>query len=144
MSTLNWYWFRWKPLLLFILAIVHPVISNGNNKSTDISFKKPSIAQSCSKITQFAQSASAFTYCSLTTSESNLCRKCQDEMTGIYDNYLAINTMLPEPGESTACPEEIISTKKLSDIRDYFKHTESVWLKGNCDSKFNPVIRDTY
>lgn len=118
--------------------------ASGDGGKLDLgSTKKPSVAQSCSKIAQFAQSISSFAYCSITTSESNLCRKCQDEMTGIYDNYFSINTMIPESfNESPICPKESITPKKLSEIRDYFKHTESIWLNGNCDSKFS-IFRST-
>ena len=133
--TINWYWFRWKLLAIFLFAVFQAVLVNGKNE-TLASHGKPSIAQSCSKITQFAQSISAFTYCFLTTSESNLCRKCQNEMTAIYDSYLSINSIIPDSETwESVCPGDI-TAKKMADFREYFKNTESVWLSGNCDSKF--------
>ena len=139
MPHLDWYWVRWKPVILLYMIYVQVILCGGSNGTNLASFKKPSAAQSCSKVTQFASSVAAFTYCSLTTSQNMLCRKCQDEMTGIYDNYLSINTMIPDVssvGSSEVCSEDIITPKKLSDIHFYFKQTESIWLTGNCDSEY--------
>lgn len=44
--------------------------------------------------------------------------------------------MTPESvNKPPVCPEDILTPKKLTEIRDYFRHTESIWLTGNCDSK---------